>query len=370
MNILFVVVNNCLNYGGSERYVNVLSNTLAEKGHDVTIISSGGPIVKYLNKKINHEKIGPVTSTSKQDKSKIVKSIEEVCSRRRIDLIHCNSVMDFKAASLVRKITGIPVIYTAHLTEQSDLPVVGAEFDGKVDKVIAVSNFNKLHLKKTGLLSSKIDLIYHGVDAVKFRKRNLKPNVKTSLGIKEDEKVIMCVARLEPVKGIGQLIEAIPIILEGGNNIKVVFVGDGTHRKEYERLVEDLGVKSKVLFLGKREDVEELLSVADVFCLTSVNEALSFAILEAMAASKPVVATKVGGIPEAVVDQVTGLLVPPGNIQGLAKSINRLLEDKSLARRLGTSANKRIKEHFRFDHMLSQTLSTYEGVLEEQKVFA
>ncbi len=368
MNILFVIDK--LIYGGSERYVNLLSNALVEEGHNVFVISTGGPIVSELNKKVIHEKVDSIPGTSKEDRVKTAKSIETICKNNQIDLVHCNSVTAFRAAKLVKRSINVPVIYTAHAVEQSKIPVIGAELDMKVDKVIAVSNFIRHHLRKTGLLSSKINLVYHGVDTNKFRERIMKPELKSYFGIKSNERVIMCVARLKPEKGISQLIKAIPIILERGNNIKVVFVGDGANRKEYEKLAKDLGVENKVLFLGAKGNVEEILSIADVFCLSSINEALSFAILEAMAEGKPVVATRVGGIPEAVVDKVTGLLVPPGNIQGLANAINKLLEDKLLSKRLGANAKGRIKENFRFDRMLRETIALFEEVLEGEKVYA
>jgi|GEM_PF-1491884 len=369
MNILFVL-NNSVNYGGAERYVSNLSNALARKGDKVVVVSCTGPILKHLDSGIIHKKIDP-SEGNKQDVMKIAQVIEDACKKYKINLIHCNSLTDFRASSIVKKITGIPLIHTAHLTEEGpEFPIIGAEFNKGVDKVIAVSNFINNHLQQTGLLESKIELIYHGVNSNEWNGRIPNKSLKYSLGIKEGERVVMCVARLYPIKGIHHVIEAVPIILEKGNNIKVVFVGDGAYRQEYKKLAEDIGVKNKVLFLGARDNIEELLSIADVFCLSSTNEALSFAILEAMAEGVPVVATKVGGIPEVVVNQVTGLLIPPGNIQGLANSINHLLEDKSMSKKLGANAKKRIEEHFRFDRMLGQTFATYERVLEEQRVFA
>ena len=368
MNILFVI--NSLNYGGAERYVNVLSSALVERGDKVIIISTGGTTVNQLNKKVIHKKVDTVGDSSKDGLIKTARSIESICKNNQIDLVHCNSVTAFRAAKLAKRLTKVPVIYTAHAVEQSEIPVVGAEIDAKVDKVIAVSNFIRHHLRKTGLLSSKINLVYHGVDTNKFRERTMKPELKSYFGIKSNERVIMCVARLSPEKGISQLIKAIPIVLERGNNIKVVFVGDGAHRKEYEKLAKDLGVENKVLFLGAKGNVEEILSIADVFCLSSINEALSFAILEAMAEGKPVVATRVGGVPEAVVDKVTGLLVPPGNTRWMASAINRLLEDKRFARKLGLNAKNRVKQDFRFDRMFNETLNTFYEVMEKQEVFA
>ncbi len=368
MNILFVIDK--FIYGGSERYVNMLSNALVEKGYGVVVMSSGGPFVSKLNKKVVHKKVMSIAGTSREDKLKTASYIEKFSHDYAIDLIHCNSVTSFRAAKLVRKSLSLPVIYTAHATEQSQIPVVGAELDLNVDKVIAVSSFIKNHLRKTGLLSRKIKLVYHGVDVGKFREKDLDTRLKYSLGIKNKERVIMCVARLKPEKGISELIKAIPIILEKGNNIKVVFVGDGAFKKEYKKLASDLGVKEKVIFTGAKGNVEDYLSIADVFCLSSVREALSLAILEAMAEGKPVVATRVGGVPEAVVDKVTGLLVPPGNTRWMASAINRILEDKQFAKRLGSNARIRVKQDFRFDRMLSETIDTFHEVVEKQEVFA
>ena len=367
MNILFVI--NSLNNGGAERYVNVLSDALVEEGNKVIVISTGGALVGQLNKKVTHNKVVSLLSTSKVNQVKTARFIEKICKNNQIDLVHYNSFAAFGVTKYVKGLTGVSVVYTAH-EEQPNFPLIGVELDKKVDKVIAVSNFIKRRLIKTGLISSKINLIYHGVDTNKFNERNLDSSIKTSLGIKSDERVVMCVARLEPEKGIDHLIKSVPIVRSRGNHIKIVLVGDGSRRKEYEELSNRLDVQDAVLFLGSRGNVADLLSIADVFCLPSINEALSFAILEAMAEGKPVVATKVGGIPEAVVDGETGLLTLPGNLTSLAKSINLLLEDKELAKSLGSSAKKRVGEYFKFNRMFKETVDTYEEVLEKEKVYA
>ena len=113
--------------------------------------------------------------------------------------------------------------------------------------------------------------------------------------------------------------------------------------------------------------MEELLRIADIFCLPSIRDNFPFSILEAMAEGKPVIATKVGGIPEAVVDKVTGLLVPPRNVRELALATNSLLEDSNLAKRLGSNAKKRVKEKFMFGRMFDETHSAYEKVLERKE---
>lgn len=370
MNLLFVI-NNSINYGGAERYVSVLANALVKGGFRVVVIACDGPITKYLDRKIIHEKIEPMKGISKQDQLKIAKVIEKVCKKHDIDLIHCNSLADFRASSLIKNILDIPLIFTAHLiAETPETPIIGAELGKMADKVIAISNFIRTHLIKTGLFESKLSLTYHGIDVNKFKQRKPSSRLKFSLGARGNERIIMNVARLYPIKGIDQLIRAVPIILEKGNSIKVVSVGGGFYKDEYASLAKTLGINNKIVFLGARDDVEKLLSAADIFCLSSRSESLSLAILEAMAEGKPVVATKVGGIPEVVIDNTTGLLVPAENPQALANAINKLLEDKDLAKRLGNNGKERVHKLFKLDRMVNETIFTYQSVLEGERIYA
>ena len=123
------------------------------------------------------------------------------------------------------------------------------------------------------------------------------------------------------------------------------------------------------MFLGVKDNVEELLSIADIFCLPSIRDNFPFSILEAMAEGKPVIATKVGGIPEAVVDKVTGLLVPSRNARELALAINSLLEDSNLSKRLVLNAKNKIKENFMIGRMFKETFSSYQEVLKGEKLY-
>ena len=371
-NIRILIATNRLTFYGVTRYVKLLANALVEEGNEVFVVSAGysSSSVKVLHEKINQRLISSIPENSRSGIAKTAEAIEEICLSQKIDLVHCNTPTSLKAAAIARSRTKVPVVFTVHSEPMCGIPIVGLEIDKLADKVIAVSEFIKQHLIKTGLISNKVKLIYLGIDTNKFNEGLKDLNVKKSLGIKKAERVVMCVSSLDPSKGIRYLIQAVPEILERGNNIKVVFVGDGGHRVEYEGLAKNLGIKNKVLFLGAKDNVEELLSIADIFCLPSVSEALSFSILEAMAEGKPVIATNVGGIPEAVVDKVTGLLVPPRNVRELALAINSLLEDSNLAERLGLNAKNRIKEKFTFSQMFNETVAAYKEVLEKQEVFA
>lgn len=367
MRILIII--NWLECNGVMRYVTALANAFAEEGNKVIVISAGGNYINGLHKRIRHKVVDSIPETSKANMAKTAKIIEEICLKEKVDLVHCNTPTGLEAAALARDRTGVPVIFTVHSVPMWGNPIIGSEVGKKADKVITVSNFIKQHLIKTGLISSKIKLIYLGIDTKKFKERSLDSSVKTSLGIKSAERVVMCVARLYVTKGINYLIKAVPIVLEKENNIKVVLVGDGGHRVEYEGLAKKLGVKNKILFLGVKDNVEELLSITDIFCLPSIRDNFPFSILEAMTEGKPVIATKVGGIPEAVVDKVTGLLVPPRNAREIALAINSLLEDSNLSKRLGSNAKNRIKENFMAGRMFKETFSSYQEVLKGEKLY-
>jgi len=123
------------------------------------------------------------------------------------------------------------------------------------------------------------------------------------------------------------------------------------------------GLKDNVFFTGMRIDTEVFLSVADVFVLTSVwEEAFAFSLLEAMASGSPVVATRIGAIPESVEDGVTGILIPPHDAKATATAILRLLNDSTLRSKLGLMGRKRVERHFSLDHWVNQTIKLYENV--------
>jgi glycosyltransferase involved in cell wall biosynthesis len=139
--------------------------------------------------------------------------------------------------------------------------------------------------------------------------------------------------------------------------------GDGAERHRLHGLARGLGVQDRVLFLGQRHDIPELLAVCDVVVVPSLDEGLSVAVLEAMALGRPVVATAVGGTPEAVHDGVTGLLVPPANPAQLAAAIRRIIEDGALAERLGDAARARAEAAFSAARMVERISAVYDDLL-------
>jgi glycosyltransferase involved in cell wall biosynthesis len=172
--------------------------------------------------------------------------------------------------------------------------------------------------------------------------------------------MVLTVARLDAQKGHTVLLEAISRIPEA----TFVLAGDGPERATLEAKVRASGIADRIVFLGHRTDIPRLLGRCDLFVLPSLYEGFPLAIQEAMAAGRPVIASAVGGVPEAVRDGVTGLLVPPSDPAALADAIRRLLADPALAQRMGAAGRVRAEQEFSYEAMVQRTTRIYDDVLE------
>ncbi len=176
--------------------------------------------------------------------------------------------------------------------------------------------------------------------------------------------LVVCVGQLERIKGHHVLVEAWPAITAGVPGAQLVLVGSGPERGALEVLVRRRGVSGSVTFAGFRAKAASLIAAADVFVQPSLTEGMPNAVLEAMSASRPVVASSVGGIPELIADGESGILVPPADPHALAAAVARLLTDRTLAVRLATTARHRARHHFSLDRVVSETEALYRALLD------
>jgi glycosyltransferase involved in cell wall biosynthesis len=228
-----------------------------------------------------------------------------------------------------------------------------------VDRYLAVSNHTAQNLKeKLGLPARKIEVVVNAIDPERF-KAPADDTLCAQLRGPDSRPVVLCVARLHEQKGQRFLLEAARLI----SDARFVFVGDGPERQTLELQSEALGISERVLFLGSRSDVPALLRCCDVFALASLYEGLPISTLEAMAACRPVVATAVGGTPEAVIDGVTGLLVPARDSVALAAAIKGILGNPRRAQAMGAAGHERVSRHFSKTQMVAHVLRVYEDVL-------
>jgi len=171
------------------------------------------------------------------------------------------------------------------------------------------------------------------------------------------------VGRLVPAKDYGTLIMAFKRLMEDGLNTDLIFVGDGPERSNLESMVQELGITGNVTFSGFQANVNSFLSKVDVFVLSSIREGIPVAMLEAMAIGVPVVATKVGGIPEVIQDNVDGLLVDSRNSEMLADALKRVIEDSSLGNSIGEAGRKKVKCLFSCEAICKQYEELYTDLL-------
>ena len=214
-------------------------------------------------------------------------------------------------------------------------------------------------VEKDGFDPNLIRVIRNGVDLDRFTtvradRKGLFPDLGTR------SQLIAVVANMNvETKGHADLIRAAAEVSREFGDAKFLLIGDGAERARLEAMTAELGLSKTVLFLGRRNDVPSILACCDLFVLPSWAEGLPNSVLEAMAAGLPVVATRVGGIPEIIDDGVNGLLVAPRDSHALAAAILQLLGNEELAKQLGRSAQDRVRAQFNFERLLSELDSLY-----------
>lgn len=226
-----------------------------------------------------------------------------------------------------------------------------------LNKLIFVNNITReayVYLYK--IPSSRCRTIYNGIDIKRFSgNHNQRQNSRRELGIGTDEYMIFAAGNLTEVKGYQYLIPAVHELYSNGVNVKCYIAGQGALERYLQDQIRSIDADGYIKLMGYRDDIPYLLSAADVLCMPSLNEALGYSILEAMASGIPVVASAVGGIPEVITDYHEGILTTPGNSEELSKALTVLYEDEDLRKQMGLLGALKVQKVFSLDKMLSQT---------------
>lgn len=300
--------------------------------------------------------------------------------RSRIQVMHTYNFYPTVFAVPVARLVGVPGI----VVSIRDTGVYLSPWQRRVQRLVCrlahriVANAEAVRqwLVAEGYEPGKITVIRNGVDLSRFTPRSADGHLRRELGLPPEAPIVTVLARLNPVKGLEDFVAASALVARRVRDARFLIVGDGNvvrdgavvpdvaYRQALERHARRLGLGERLVFAGLRLDVPELLAEAAVSVLPSLSEGLSNVLLESMAAGVPVVATGVGGNPEAVEDGRTGLLVPPRNPAALAGAICRTLEDAELAARLGRAGQCRIAEHFSLERAVNETERLYLTLLE------
>ncbi|MCX7018656.1 MAG: glycosyltransferase [bacterium] len=239
---------------------------------------------------------------------------------------------------------------------------------------IADPHYTLVHCKSRGILEDvavrepiprgRMRIVYNGLRTDKFQHTADAGSVRAGLGLRPDARVIGMVANLIPYKGHAEVVSAAKIIVDEFPDAVFIFVGrdDGIGAALREQ-ADKLGIGRSVVFAGERRDVADLLGAMDLLVCASHEEGFSNVLLESMASGLPVVATRVGGNPEAVEDGVTGVLVEPRQPRQLADAIARMLRDQAMARRMGAKGRERVNELFSYESMIKGMLTFYDEVM-------
>ncbi|MDD4994903.1 MAG: glycosyltransferase family 4 protein [Patescibacteria group bacterium] len=285
----------------------------------------------------------------------------------KFDTIHLNSSKAGVLGSIAANIQSVPkIIYTAHgWVFNEPMPTWKKRFYKWAERLSAKHKTKIVTLSRLeteiGVLeriapAEKFVQIYHGVKPIEFLSSD---QARDELKIPRQIPVIGCIANFYETKGLEYIVKAWPQIIAAIPDAQLVIIGDGALRKKLESLIKKLNLDENIALAGSRPDASKYLKAFDVFALPSVKEGLPYVILEAMQAGVPIVATRVGGIPEMIEDGASGRLVPPADSAALATAIIKILQNKNLGESYAENARQTLTQKFSFERMIEQTRSLY-----------
>jgi glycosyltransferase involved in cell wall biosynthesis len=294
--------------------------------------------------------------------------LARILRERKIEILHSHLFYASLLASPIAWLCRVPVVIeTQHGREAWRHGWLKGHFFidrlvGRcVDHYIAVSNANAGYLtSEKRLPARKIQVIWNGIDLARFQPTRIAPQgIKKSIGFDEGDPLVLVVGRLEPQKGHRVLLDAFPAVSREFPRARLVCIGDGSLRGELQAKARSLGLEGNVRFLGYQSNVPDWVAAADLTVLPSFYEGLPLTAIECLASGKPMVATSVDGTPEVVVNEKTGLTVPPGDAELLAAALRRLLREPELRRQLGAAGRLWVEEQFTIQKQVFKTQELY-----------
>lgn len=358
-------VSSASSFGGGERYLVDLANTLAARGHELyAALRPDSPTATHLRLPRDHLKFLPLRNAIDAPSAQ---ALATLVRKQKIDVIHAHMARDYSlAAYAARRNPTTKFIVTRHVL--FPLNRFHRRTLSQASAVIAVSSAVGRQLESQGLVpSERLAIIPNGIDVSRFdraRSRLDRRALLTSLRLPGESLLVGSIGELRKLKRHDDFIRAAPDLVEQFPKANFVVAGvDASPSKEVrsqlERLIVDLNLSGRLHLLGWLDNAEELVCALDVFVSASETESFGLAIGEAMAAGTAVVSTATEGASELIEDGINGLLVPIGDVSRMQKEIALLLSDENKRRELGARARERIEKHFSLNRMVDEIERVY-----------
>lgn len=353
-----------LELGGAQKVALYVAENLDKKTYDEFLITgSGGILDDEAAAKFKVYKLANfVREVSPLKDLAALWRIFRILRKEKPDIIHTHSSKAGILGRIAAKFAGIKVVvHTIHgygFNETQRLPVkymyvwIEKFCALLTDKLIAVANEDiQKGLKYKIAKKEKFALIRAGIDTAFYKNYIVNPDFRKTLDSSET-KIIATIGPFKPQKNLGDFVKAAAKVCQSQNNVKFFIAGDGEGRPKLEKLISELNLRDKVILLGWRTDIADILYACDIFVMTSLWEGLPRTILEAMCCGKPVIANAVDGVKEIIDEEKTGFKVEPYNFGYTADKIVYLLQNPDVLKSMGKAAKESIGEEFDINHMV------------------
>ena len=372
--ILFVIDN--LQFGGGERvFLQIINGLYPNRYHIFLTSLPNGPFYQSITNK--HVKYFPL-DFSKRVNPRLIFQLRKIIKANNIQIVHGQGTRAEFYARIAHRLAGnTKYISTIAMTvEGFDIGMIRKKiyriFDRMsekfVDRFIVVSDSLKdKMIRERGINPKRIIRIYNGIELDQYspdKIRDSQQKIRKEFNINDATLLIAAVGRLVWQKGFEYLIKAIPDVVENFSNVMFLIVGDGPLKDRLKALGSRLKVNNHLIFTGFRKDIKDVLSATDALVIPSLLEGFPMITLEAMAMSKPIIATRIAGIIEQIIDGESGILIPPKNPVALSQAIRHVLSDHEQMEKLKLNARRRVKKHFSAEKMLLETEKIYQSLLE------
>ena len=353
-------------WGGMEMHVGVLSEQLAKRGYTPLVFCLPHSVIHKdaLERGFECIPFGPSGYFSPRELFRTLK----ILTKRNISLVHAHYSKDlWTLVPAVRLAGKIPIVFIKHIgTQRPKRDIFHKFIYSNICHTIAISEVIKKNLLETHpILPDNVDIVHHGINLDEFEKSHEnRDKIRSEFGVGKNDILIGTVGRLQIGKGHFEFLEMAARLISKYDNARFVIVGEATRGEEEkaEKLytkAKELKLGEKLIFAGFRKDIPHVLSSMDVFAFPSHAEAFGLVVIEAMAAKLPVVSSRCDGILDIVKDGDTGFLVNPKDVNELSFAVEKLLMDKKLRLRMGSTGYKRVKENFEINKMVNQIEKIY-----------